>query len=275
MRQILGAALMLLMASSAAAQEASREYRLGAKDLVEIRVLEVPELNVERRVSDAGALSLPILGEIRAVGLTEDELATRIGDRLREKYVNQANVSVIIREFANKPVSVLGAVNRPGSLTISGRWTLLQAISAAGGLTDKAGKRIYILRTTEQGTAEVKEINVADLFGESSETWNTPIYPSDVVNVPVERTVKIYCLGEVSQPAELTFNGSDRISLLSAIAKAGGVTDRASNKVLVKRRGADGKDQETEYHYGRIISGEDPDPALQPDDVVVVLMSFF
>jgi polysaccharide export outer membrane protein len=275
MKRMLAAACLLLVALPAIAQEAGREYRLGAKDLVEIRVLEVPELNVERRVSEGGALQLPILGEVRAVGLTEDELATRIGDLLREKYVNRANVSVVIREFANKPVSVLGSVHKPGSLTISGRWTLLQAISAAGGLTEKAGPTIYILRSSESGAAEVKEIEVADLFGRSSETWNTPIYPGDVVNVPVETTVKIYCLGEVNQPAELAFSGSDRITLLSTIAKAGGVTDRASNKVIVKRSGTAGRDEESVYNYGRIISGEDPDPRLQPDDVVIVLMSFF
>lgn len=275
MKQIIAAALLLL-ATPLVAQEVSREYRLGAKDLVEIRVLEVGELNVERRVSDNGRLSLPILGEVSAAGLTEDELATRIGDLLREKYVNRANVSVIIREFANKPVSVLGAVHKPGSLTISGRWTLLQAISAAGGLTERAGKKIYVMRRSESGdAAEVKEVATADLFGESAATWNMPIYPSDVVNVPAREVVKIYCLGEVNQPAALEFDGGDRITLLSALAKAGGVTDRASRKIIVKRAGVDGRDIETSYNYGRIINGTDADPRLMPDDVVVVLMSFF
>lgn len=274
MKNTVVAAAMLFVAVVSSAQEASREYRLGAKDLVEIRVLEVPELNVERRVSESGHLSLPILGEMPAVGLTEDELATSIGTRLREKYVNRANVSVIIREFANKPVSVLGAVNKPGSLNISGRWTLLQAISAAGGLTRDAGKKVYIMRGSD-AAAEVQQIEVAALFGSSPELWNTPIYPSDVVNVPARETVKIYCLGEVRQPAALEFDGDDRITLLSSIAKAGGVTDRASRKIIVKRRGPGDKDLETTYNYGRIINGEDPDPRLSPDDIVIVLMSFF
>jgi polysaccharide export outer membrane protein len=269
--------LILLIAGAlpALGQETEREYRLGPRDLVEIKVLEVPELNVERRVSEGGQLSLPILGEIAAGGLTEDQLARRISERLRERYMNIANVSVVIREFANKPVSVLGAVQRPGSLTISGRWTLLQAISAAGGLTERAGERIQILRRKADGQAEVISVTVADLFGNSAETWNLPIIPSDVINIPPRSSVKVYCLGEVNQPAELAFDSDDRISLLSAIAKAGGVTDRASNRILVKRRGPDGADQEQEYNYRRIINGDDPDPRLMADDVVIVLMSFF
>jgi polysaccharide biosynthesis/export protein len=275
MKQILAVAVLLLGTFPVLAQEAMREYRLGAKDLVEVRVLEVAELNVERRVSENGRISLPILGEISAAGLTEDELARRISELLREKYVNRANVSVVIREFANKPVSVLGAVHRPGSLTISGRWTLLQAISAAGGLTERAGKKIYVMRRSDSGDAQVQEVDTSQLFGSSAETWNMPVFPSDVVNVPARETVKIYCLGEVNQPAALEFDGGDRITLLSALAKAGGVTDRASKKIVVKRAGADGRDIETSYNYNRIISGSDPDPRLMPDDVVVVLMSFF
>ncbi len=73
----------------------------------------------------------------------------------------------------------------------------------------------------------------------------------------------------------MEFDSDDRISLLSVISKAGGLTDRASKRILLKRRGMDGKDTELEINYRRIISGDEPDPELRADDVVIVKQSFF
>ena len=251
------------------------DYRLGPRDLLEIRVLEIPDLNVERRVSDSGVITLPMIGDMAVSGLTAEEVRSRLDALLRERYVNRANVSVVIKEYANKPVSIVGAVARPGSLNISGRWTLLQAISAAGGLTQQAGRKIYVLRRSENGLSDTLEISRDDLLQRSSAKWDIPIYPSDVVNIPARTVVTVFALGEVKAPGALEFDSDDRISLLSVIAKAGGLTDRASSSILVKRRGTDGKDVETEYNYRRIIGGDVADPELRPDDVVVVKQSFF
>ena len=87
--------------------------------------------------------------------------------------------------------------------------------------------------------------------------------------------VKVYCLGEVRQPGALEFDSDDRITLLSVIAKAGGLTDRASKTILIKRKGPDGKDTETKVNFKAVISGRQPDPPLKADDVVVVSESFF
>jgi len=194
---------------------------------------------------------------------------------LRSKYVNRANVSVIVKEFANKPVSVVGAVTKPGSLNLSGRWTLLQAISAAGGLDPTAGRKIYVLRRADNGLSDTLEIKRDDLLKSASSTWNIPILPGDVVNIPSRSTVKVFCLGEVKQPGALEFDSDDRITLLSVIAKAGGLTDRASNGILIKRKGPDGKDVETKVNYKAVIAGKQPDMPLRADDVVVVQESFF
>lgn len=273
--KLLLAAFLLLAASPLAAQDPLLEYRVGPKDLLEIRVLEIPELNVERRVSDGGAISLPMLGELAVNGMSANEIRDRLEQTLREKYVNRANVSVIIKEYANKPVSIVGAVARPGSLTISGRWTLLQAISAAGGLTQQAGRKIYVLRRADNGLADTLEIDRDELLQRSSAQWDIPIFPSDVVNIPARTTVKVFALGEVRSPGALEFDSDDRISLLSVLAKAGGLTDRASKSILIKRRGPDGKDTEWRVSYNGIISGDEPDPELKADDVVVVKASFF
>jgi len=251
------------------------EYKLGPKDLLEVRVLEIPELNLERRISDDGSLMLPLLGEIAVSGMTASEVHDKLESMLTAKYVNRANVSIVIKEFANKPLSIVGAVGRPGSLPISGRYTLLQAISAAGGLDAGAGKKIYILRKGENGLTDTLEISTDDLMQRSSQMWNIPVFPSDVVNVPAKSTVKVFCLGAVNKPGDLEFSTDDRITLLSVIAKAGGLTDRAAREIRIKHRNEDGKDTETIANYRRIVSGKDPDPTLQPDDVLVVNESFW
>jgi polysaccharide export outer membrane protein len=266
---------LILTAAVALAQDQPGDYRIGSKDLLEIRVLEISELNVERRVADSGAIDLPLLGQINVAGKTAVEAQQQLETLLRAKYVNRANVSVIVKEFANKPVSIVGAVVRPGSLNISGRWYLLQAISAAGGLDASAGKKIFVLRRGDNGLSDVLEIQRDDLLQGASPMWNVPIFAGDVVNIPARSVVKVYCLGEVRQPGALEFDSDDRITLLSVIAKAGGLTDRASKTILNKRKGADGKDTETKVNYKAVIAGKEPDPPLKANDVVVVSESFF
>ncbi|MGA7991125.1 MAG: polysaccharide biosynthesis/export family protein [Thermoanaerobaculia bacterium] len=265
----------LALTVGARAQDLAGEYRVGPRDLIEIKVLELPDLNVERRVNDSGTIALPMVGDFTVSGMTAGEIRSQLETLLKTKYVNRADVSVVIKDFANKPVSVLGAVHKPGSLNISGRWTLLQAISAAGGLTDGAGRKIYVLRRSDNGLADTLEVSTDDLFRNASQMWNVPIYPSDIVNIPGKSTIRIFCIGEVKTPGAVDFSADDRITLLSVLAKAGGVTDRASKTIRIKRRDASGKDIETEVDYKRVLSGKDVDPTLKADDVVVIKESFF
>ncbi len=275
MRQATALAALVLFAATAAAQNNTGEYTIGPKDLLEIRVLELPELSVERRVGDNGSIDLPLLGEVAAAGLTASEFRARLEKTLTSKYVNRANVSIVLKEYANKPVSVLGAVQKPGSLSISGRWTLMTAITAAGGLTERAGRKIYVLRRADNGLSDTLEINTSDVFESATPLWNIPIQPADVINVRARSTITIYCLGEVKTPGALAFDSEDRLSLLTVISKAGGLTDRASKTIRIKRRGSDNKDVEKVFDFKRIVSGQDADPTIEPDDVVVVKESFF
>jgi polysaccharide export outer membrane protein len=164
---------------------------------------------------------------------------------------------------------------KPGSLSISGRWTLMQAITAAGGLSEKAGRRILVLRRAENGLSDTLEIDTEDLFQNATELWNIPILPADVINIPPRQQFTIFCLGEVKTAGALQFETVDRVTLLSLIAKAGGLSDRASKKIRIKRRGPDGKDTEQVVDFNKILAGEADDPVLLPNDVVVVKQSFF
>lgn len=262
--------------ASAPASASGSGYRLGPKDLVEIRVLELPEMaSLERRVSEKGTINLPFLGEVSAAGLTDAELAARLKTELERQVLQRASVAVQVREFRARPISVIGAVQQPGNLDFAGRWTLLEAITAAGGLTASHGSTVYVLRHADNGLSDQIAIDLDDLLVRADPRVNVPIFPNDLINVPAMLDVTIYFLGEVAQPGALTFKSTERITLLTAVARAGGLTDRAARTILIRREGASGKAQEIQVDYKRVIAGKDPDVQLRAGDVVVVKESFF
>lgn len=268
---------LLVSALPGPAQTESRNlgYRIGPRDLVEVRVFETDQLNGSRRVSEDGEINLPLIGNVTVAGLNETEAAQRIKGVLEEKALQRASVSVQVLEFRSRPISVIGAVRQPGNLAFSGRWTLLEALTAAGGLADEHGAFIHVLRRSADGLSDQASIRVDDLLVRADPRVNIPILPGDLINVPAAVEVTVYCLGEVEQPGAVTVKSSGRLTLLTVIAQAGGLTDRSSNKILIKRAGTGQQAAEITADYKRILAGRDPDLELQPGDVVVVKESFF
>jgi len=273
-----GLILVLATISTLAAQDsdANDGYRLGPQDLLQITVFEVEELRgIELRISDDGNLQHPVLGLVRAEGRTEAEFAADLKEVLESRYVQRATVDVQVTELRSKPISVIGAVNRPGNLPYSGRWTLLSAITAVGGLAANHGDTIYVHRRAENGLSDQVSISVYDLMVTADPDVNIPIFVNDLINVPADVEITIYCLGEVEQPGAVSFKSSERISLLAAIARAGGLTERAGKSILIKRSDEGGRQQELTIDYRRVIAGKDDDVALREGDVIVVRESFF
>lgn len=268
-------ALACLPAVLAAQDEAvAGGYRLGPRDLLEIQVLEVPQLvDVERRVNEAGRLRLPLLGEIEVEGQTVDELTARLEQLLEADFVRDATVNVEVTEIRFRPISVIGAVQKPGDLGYPGGWTLLEALTAAGGLTEHHGEEIHILRRATNGLSDQISISVEDLIERADPRVNVPIFANDLINVQRRTRVTVYCLGELASPGALGFDSTERITLLAAIARAGGLTDRASPKIVIRRGGE--QPREITVSYKRILAGKEPDPELRDGDVVVVKESFF
>lgn len=132
------------------------DYRIGASDLIEISVFQIPELSKTVRVGARGALSLPLIGQIQAGGLTSQELEILIAKKLQEKYLQDPQVSVFIKEFISQRVTVEGNVNKTGVFPITGKTTLLQAIALAGGLDKLANDEdIKIFRERRDGSREI------------------------------------------------------------------------------------------------------------------------
>lgn len=268
-------ALGLCGAWAAEVEPSPSGYRLGPRDLLAVKVFEVPELNVEVRVSERGTLSLPLIGEVAAEGLTVPELEVRLKTFLESRYVNRATVSVELREIRSRPIVVLGAVRNPGNLAFPGRWTLLEALAAAGGVTDNHGGVVTILRRASNGLVDQVEVSLDELFFRADPAVNLPILANDLINVPVSAEASIFVFGAFGSPGELKFRSRDRITVLSVVARAGGLTDRASKKILLKRRRGDTLVEEMVLDYRRILAGKDPDIPLRAGDVLIARESFF
>lgn len=129
----------------------SGSYSIGPGDLLRVQVLQVPELSSDNlRVDPSGAVSLPVLGSVRAAGLTTAELAESLRVQLGEQYLQNPHVSVSIVEAADQKISVDGAVTKPGVYEMQGRTTLMQAIAMAEGATRVANtRRVAVFRNID------------------------------------------------------------------------------------------------------------------------------
>ncbi len=237
----------------------------------------MPDLNTQpqHRVSEDGTISMPPLDDVQVAGLTEAEVAQKIKVLLEAKYAQRATVEVTVQEFRSRPISILGAVKNPGNLPFSGRWTLLEALTAVGGVDENHGSALYVLRRADNGLSDQVAISLDDLLVRADPRVNIPLLANDLINVPAAVSVIVYCLGAVTRPGAVDFKSTERITLLAAIARSGGLTDRAAKTIRIKRADATAGTPEIEADYKRILAGKDPDVELRQGDIVVVKESFF
>jgi polysaccharide export outer membrane protein len=268
------AAALFLFASLATAQEFSPDSPLGPRDQVEIKVLQDSNLTTKATLSDDGKITMPLLGKIELGGLSPNQSEAYIKNLLESKYMNKADVSVQVTEYGSKPISVIGAVVRPGSIGASGNITLLQAITQAGGLANGYGKSLYVLRTANNGLTERIDVDIEDLMVNGNPDLNLPLSPNDVINIPMDTPITIYVLGEVMHPGTVQFRRSQTPTLLQALAGAGGPTDRAAKSVVIKRVVA-GKEQTLNVNFRKILGGDKTDVTLQDNDTIYVRESIF
>lgn len=254
-----------------------KEYKVGAKDLLEIKVFELPELSQTVRVSEDGSISLPLLGRIEVQGLTKDAVEAKVAGLLEAKYLKNAQVSVFIKEYQSQQVAVIGAVEKPGTYELVGRMSLLQVISEAGGFKENASNEIFVLREGRSGDTATIAIDLKDLLLNGNQKLNIPLMPRDIINVPVDQIIKVFVFGEVRNPGALLVKMSEKITLLQAIAQAGGPTENASKSgVVVKRKDPKtGKEIKLKVNLKEIIKGDKPDIVLREGDVVYVPESIF
>lgn len=159
------------------------KYLLGAEDTIEISVWKEPELTKQLVVRPDGKITYPLIGEIQASGLTVKQLQKEISKRL-EKFVTDANVTVILLKAQHYKIYVTGKVNKPGDFVVGRPTTVMQALAMAGGVTAFASPRSIVVLRTAGGREEVFPFNYNAVARGQSLEQNRILLPGDVVVVP-------------------------------------------------------------------------------------------
>jgi polysaccharide export outer membrane protein len=272
---VIGFVFVYAWLTAAAAQKSTDpvySYAVGPKDLLTISVFEVPELNITVRVSEDGSITIPLLGKIKVEGLTRSQLERKLANLLEKNYLKNAQVTIFIKEYQSKRVSVIGAVKNPGNYELIGKQTLLQMLSIAGGLTREAeaAEHIIVIRQYPDGKSKSLKIELEDLMIRGNPKLNIPVNPGDIINVPVMRFTDIYIFGQVTKPGHIKMKKNSNLTLLRAIAKAGGFTNRARKSGIIIKRMVNNKEIKIKVNAKKILRGKKPDIILKPNDVVFV-----
>ncbi len=200
------------------------DLRLGPGDLIHITVYDMPELDQHVRVSDQGNVTLSLIGQVKAEGLSAEQLSQEIARKLREgEYAKRPSVNVMVDEYTTQGVTVVGEVVKPGVIPVFSSHDLLDILSSAGGLKDTASTEILIRRRWVDGEPERIQL------GRDSKSLSGPIVkvnPGDQVIVPLAGIV--YMLGDLNRPGGYVMSENGKITLLQALAMAGGSTRTAA-----------------------------------------------
>ena len=265
-------------AAPAASDTDSDRYRIGAGDILDIRILNRPNLSRDAvRVEGNGVIRMPLIDEeIQAACKTEGELAKEIAERYT-KFYRKPQVDVFIKEYHSRQVAVIGAVNEQSRFELQRRVRLLDLLTYAKGTSPKAGQTINIVRAPRtSGCQKDDATEDASAFSsyKLSETLqgdpraNPYIEPGDIITVPEANL--IYVVGNVYTPQTIPLK--EPITLSRAVAMAGGVKqDSKKEKVrIVRQEAGSGTSREIVVDLSAIEKKRAEDIALMPNDIIDV-----
>jgi polysaccharide export outer membrane protein len=267
-----------------AASAADTRGVLGPDDSVTIMALNVDEISKQWRIGPSGELNLPMVGRVKAAGMTADQLEAEITNRLKQ-FVHDPQVTVFVSDFKSHPVTVSGAVEKPGVMQLEKPTPLFAVLAQAGGIKD-AGPTVTLTRRVENGAIpqpgardskdgkfSMLELPTEAVLRGNGEAANVEVRPFDTITVSQEkRTHMVFLSGEVNKPGGIELATQDTVSLSKALAMAGGITHTAKPGRTVIRH-INSKGQETAFAFvdlRKIMSGKAKDLTLTDGDVVIV-----
>lgn len=256
------------------------DYRVGPEDMLEITLFNVPpeEAGVtprvtEKRVSQQGLITLALLGDIPAAGLTVSELERTLEQRYA-RYLRSPEVGVAVKEYRSQRVSVIGAVRNPGVFPLTGPQTLIDLLATAGGVSDKAGRQVHLYRQGPNG----RESRVFDLYtlvrnptADPADLAKLTVQGGDIVNVP--EAGMFFVDGAVRKAG--SFPMDRPYTLTQALSAAGGVDfelAKTSDISIVRRQGA-AEIATVSVDLNAIRAGDASDPDIEAGDVILVPVS--
>jgi len=255
-------------------------YTLGPNDEIVVIVPHAENISGKAiRIPPSGDISLTDIGRIHAAGMTVDELQAEITERLKA-YIKQPDVVINVTQLKSQTVSVLGEVATPGIVQLEGHKNLIEVLALAGGTKESAGSRIRITRRNDVGPiplASVKtegaysfgDVNVSSIGDGSRPTDNIQILPNDIISV--SKAEIIYVMGEVLKPAGYALNERKSISVIEALARAGGASLTAKKSHAEIIRHVPGENLVTiPVDLDKVLNKKAPNLLLQSDDILYI-----
>ncbi|CAM2824818.1 polysaccharide export protein EpsE [Janthinobacterium lividum] len=262
MKRLVMWCLTLLLAIGTGVASAA-DVQLGAGDVLKISVYGSPDLALETRISEAGQITFPLVGNVALGGLSVSAAEKKLGGLLESGgFLRKAQVNIIVTSLQSQQVSVLGQVNRPGRYPIEGRRSVMDMLAMAGGVSADGGDSINLIRKRDGKTSR-EVIDIVEMVRSADLNRDLDVAGNDVIFV--ERAPRFYIYGEVQRPGPFRLERS--MTVLQGLSAGGGLTQRGTERgIRIKRRDAEGKLQILEAKH---------DDMLQVDDVVYVKESLF
>lgn len=256
--------LHLALVEGAQPADSKAEYVLGPGDVVRVTVFQNPDLTLETRVSENGAVSYPLIGQVSVGGLSVSDAEKKIGKLLRDGgFVRQPQVNILPLQIRGSQVSVLGQVNRPGRYPLDVlNAKVTDLLATAGGIT-QGGADLLILVGSRNGKPFRQEIDLPTIFLAGKTELDLPIAGGDTIYV--HRAPMFYIYGEVQKPG--AYRVERDMTVMQALAQGGGLTIRGTQKgIQINRRDEKGKVQQI---------APDMTAPIRTDDVIFVKESLF
>jgi polysaccharide export outer membrane protein len=274
----------------AAAPIDAADYVIGPDDLLNVYILDVPELSRDYRVSSAGTITLPVLANpLEASGTTLSQFSTLLSQELKAQgLVSDPHITISIDQSRLHSVAIVGAVRRPQVYPLLSRTTLLDILSEAQGLADDAGNTIIVRQgdiairasrrtgaasgSPEKAQPNTLTIDLKRLLEGGDSSLNVAIYPGDRITIP--RAGVVYVVGAVNKPGGFTMKASSHgMTVLQALALAedAKVTAKKNQTVIIRNdaQAPEGRKQ-IPVDLKAILQGKSPDPVLQAEDILFI-----
>lgn len=202
-----------------------KAYTLGAGDIVKVYVFQSPDLTTETRISEAGTIAFPLIGEVEVQGLTPIEVRNKLTDLLiNGGFLVKPQVTVNVTQYVSRQASVLGQVNKPGKYPLqAGSTKMSDLLALAGGINTQGSDTLTLIRT-QNGKESRIEIDMAELLKDT--TKDIEIQAGDIVYV--ERAPVFYIYGEVQKPG--AYRLERRMTVMHALSVGGGLTQRGTTR---------------------------------------------
>lgn len=252
-------------AVSTPAAVASGADRIGSGDVLSVQVFGQPDMSATNvLVADDGTIQVPLVGAVQVANLSPADAGARVAKALRDgRIMKKPVVTVSVTQPLSQRITVLGEVGEPGRYAIDSRTTIFDLLAEAGGVRPTGAQRIFILRTDAGGQTVRIPVDLEALLSRPETQPPVKLRAGDSVHVP--RAEQFFVYGEVNSPAGYPMESG--ITVLEAIARAGGLTTRGSDRrIEIRRQDADGQ-------Y-TTVKAKPSDPVL-PNDVIRVKERIF